>query len=218
MISQKGALPTAINKRFILASASPRRQQLLAQIGYVPDDCLPADIDETPLRGELPRALAQRLAREKVERVMSQIPAAQTPDIITLGADTVVAVGRRILPKPADRAEAENCLSLLSGRSHRVYTGIYLWRPEHPALHRAVETRVRFKVLSDDERARYLQSDEWRGKAGGYAIQGRAAAMITGLVGSYANVVGLPLFEVGQILQSSGLVPQQLTAEQAPCV
>lgn len=207
MTLPKGASPTAINKRLILASASPRRRDLLAQIGIIPDLCRPSDIDETPLPNEPPRALAQRLAREKAEHIVALSDADELAahQSIILAADTVVAVGRRILPKPDDRSAAAQCLNLLSGRAHRVFTALHVWHGPAPALSRLVETRVRMKVLSDNEIAAYLDCGEWQGKAGGYAIQGRAAAFVSRLIGSYSNVVGLPLFETAQLLQASGV-------------
>jgi septum formation protein len=183
--------------RLILASASPRRRELLAQIGIHPDAISAPDIDETPRRGELPRAYASRLAEAKA-RV-----AAAGPGDLVLAADTVVAVGRRILGKPADAAEAEAFLELLSGRRHRVITAVALRRGDRLHL-RAVETAVRFKRLAQAERAAYLRSGEWRGKAGGSAIQGRAQAFIPWINGSYSNVVGLPLTETAGLLAGAG--------------
>ena len=185
----------------VLASASPRRLALLQQIGVDPDTLLPADIDETPRRGETPRALAQRLARTKAEvarRAADRVE--ENVDGLVLAADTVVAVGRRILPKAETFEEAEACLQLLSGRGHRVYTGLCVSAPKDVIRQRLVETRVRFKRLSRAEIAAYLESGEWRGKAGGYAIQGLAAAFVVKLTGSYANVVGLPLHETANLL------------------
>ncbi|MFZ3233795.1 MAG: Maf family nucleotide pyrophosphatase [Stellaceae bacterium] len=187
----------------VLASASPRRLELLAQIGVVPDLVDPADIDETPRRGELPPAHALRLAREKLLRVMPRHPGA-----FVLAADTVVACGRRILPKPADEPSARRCLDLLSGRRHRVHSGVALSGPDGRVAIRRVDTQVAFKRLSADELAAYLASGEWRGKAGGYAIQGRAAALIRFVSGSYSNVVGLPLFETAQLLAGRGYRPR----------
>ena len=180
----------------VLASASSRRIELLAQIGVVPQAVIPADIDETPITTELPRPHAVRLAREKAIAV-----AAQAPDRWILAADTVVAVGRRILPKAEDEATAESCLGLLSGRAHRVYGGIALISPEGHLKERSVMTRVKFKRLDDAERRGYLDLGEWHGKAGGYAIQGRAAAFVAAISGSYSNVVGLSLFETASLLK-----------------
>ncbi|HTV45201.1 MAG TPA: nucleoside triphosphate pyrophosphatase [Stellaceae bacterium] len=183
----------------VLASASPRRLELLRQIGVVPDRVDPAAIDETPLRDETPPAHALRLANEKLRTVLSR-----HPDAYVLAADTVVACGRRILPKPEDEASARHCLELLSGRRHRVHSGVALGCPDGRLALRRVDSRVGFKRLSRDEIAAYLASGEWRGKAGGYAIQGRAAALIRFISGSYSNVVGLPLFETAQLLAGRG--------------
>ena len=183
----------------VLASASPRRLELLRQIGIVPDRVDPADIDETPLRNELPPANALRLAREKAQRVMPRHAGA-----FVLAADTVVACGRRILPKPMDEETARRCLELLSGRRHRVHSGIALVGPDSRMVVRRVDTRVAFKRLSREEISGYLKSREWYEKAGGYAIQGRAAALIRFISGSYSNVVGLPLYETAQLLAGRG--------------
>ena len=186
----------------VLASASPRRLDLLRQIGLEPDRVDPADIDEIPRPGELPPAHAIRLAEEKARAVMPRHPGAYI-----LAADTVVACGRRILPKPLDAASARACLKMLSGRRHRVYGGIALASPDERLTLRRVDSHVTFKRLSDAEIAAYLCSGEWRGKAGGYAIQGRAAALIRWVSGSYSNVVGLPLFETFQLLIGRGYRP-----------
>jgi septum formation protein len=178
----------------VLASASPRRLALLAQIGIVPDRVIAPDIDETPLRDELPRHYAQRLARAKAAAV-------DAPASFVLAADTVVAVGRRILPKAESATEARGCLTLLSGRRHRVVTAIVLRTPDQRRGERLVESVVAFARLSDRQIDDYLAGDEWRAKAGGYAIQGRAAAYVRFLSGSYSNVVGLPLFETAQLLR-----------------
>jgi septum formation protein len=183
----------------VLASASPRRLELLRQIGIVPDAVDPAEIDETPLKGELPAAHVQRLARAKAEAVRPRHPGA-----FVLSADTVVACGRRILGKPTDEATARAFLALLSGRRHRVYGGVAVIGPEGRATTRRVVSQVAFKRLSNQEVARYLATGEWRGKAGGYAIQGRAAAMVSWIQGSYSNVVGLPLFETAHLLTGLG--------------
>ncbi len=187
----------------VLASASPRRLELLRQVGIVPDRVDPAAIDETPRRDEEPAAHALRLAAAKLRAVMPRHPGAYI-----LAADTVVACGRRILPKPADEADARRCLELLSGRRHRVHSGIALANPDGRLALRGVTSQVAFKRLSADEVAGYLASDEWRGKAGGYAIQGRAAAFVRFISGSYSNVVGLPLFETAQLLAGRGYRPQ----------
>ena len=186
----------------VLASASPRRLDLLRQIGLEPDRVDPADIDEVPKPGELPPAHAMRLAEEKARAVIPRHPGA-----FVLAADTVVACGRRILPKPADPSTARSCLMLLSGRRHRVHGGIALVGPDDRLILRRVDSQVAFKRLSDADIAAYLCSGEWRGKAGGYAIQGRAAALIRWVSGSYSNVVGLPLFETAQLLAGRGYRP-----------
>jgi septum formation protein len=191
--------------RLVLASSSPRRLALLQQIGVEPDALIPADIDETPGRTELPRSLATRLASEKAQAARR---VAETREgcvgAYLLAADTVVSVGRRILPKCELEEEAEECLLLLSGRAHRVYTGVSLITPKGAERRRLVETRVRFKRLSAAEIAAYLASGEWRGKAGGYAIQGLAGVFPVKLMGSYTSVVGLPLHEVAQLLVGEG--------------
>jgi septum formation protein len=189
------------NPILILASASPRRRDLLAQLGISPARIAPAELDETPLRQELPRLYAQRLALAKAEAV-----AAKNPDAFVLGADTVVACGRRILPKAEDEATARRCLELLSGRRHRVLGGVCLIAPggKHKAV--LVTTLLRFKRLTASDIDRYVATGEWHGKAGGYAIQGRAAALVSFLAGSYSNVVGLPLFETAALLNGAGFV------------
>lgn len=183
----------------ILASASPRRVQLLEQIGIKPSAVIPADIDETPLKQELPRNLALRLAQEKAKAVH-----AENPDHFILAADTVVACGRRILPKTETAEEAKNCLSLLSGRRHHVYGGICIITPSGEIRSRLCDTVVKFKVLSSTEINTYIDSREWLGKAGGYAIQSLAASYISFLQGSYSNVVGLSLYDTMQILNGNG--------------
>ena len=183
--------------RLVLASTSPRRLDLLAQIGIVPDQVFATDIDETPLRDELPRTLAVRLARAKA--------AAGPPGAgLLLAADTVVAVGRRALPKAEEAEEARACLDLLSGRRHRVITAVVLLAEGGRRTERVVDSVVAFARLTEAQKAAYLASGEWRGKAGGYAIQGRAAAHIRSLSGSYSNAVGLPLFETAQLLRGAG--------------
>ena len=189
--------------KLVLASGSPRRLALLNQAGIEPDLLMPADVDETPERGELPRRLAQRLSQEKAKLVAGRAKEAEM-NALVLAADTVVAVGRRILPKPDLVDEAEACLRLLSGRTHRVYTGVCLIDPRGRTATRLVETRVRFKRLSRDEINDYLACGEWRGKAGGYAIQGIAGGFVVKLVGSYTNVVGLPLSETLGLLTGQG--------------
>ena len=181
----------------ILASASPRRLALLAQIGIVPDRVVPTDINEAPLKAEQPRLHAQRLARAKAE-------AAACPGSFVLAADTVVAVGRRILPKAETEAQARACLALLSGRRHTVFTAVVLHAPDGRRAERMADTAVAFARLTAPQIDAYIATGEWRGKAGGYAIQGAAAAHIRFLSGSYANVVGLPLFETAQLLRGLG--------------
>jgi septum formation protein len=191
--------------KLVLASGSPRRLGLLNQAGLEPDSLEPVEIDESPERGELPRTLAVRLAREKAEASLARVRGRQEiKDAYILSADTVVAVGRRILPKPDVLEEAAACLRLLSGRTHRVYTGICLVTPRDALRTRLVESRVRFKRLSNEDLESYLASGEWRGKAGGYAVQGLAGSFVTKLVGSYTNVVGLPLYETTALLAGEG--------------
>lgn len=183
----------------VLASASPRRLELLKQIGLKPDRVDPASLDELPLPRELPAAHALRLAREKAKAV-----AARHPDAVVLAADTVVACGRRILPKGTDEATARRCLALLSGRRHRVIGGVAIIVPGKGMKTRLVTTTVAFKRLTEVEIEAYLASEEWRDKAGAYAIQGRAARFVRFLSGSYSNVVGLPLFETAALLTAVG--------------
>jgi septum formation protein len=191
--------------KLVLASGSPRRLSLINQAGIEPDALRPAELDETPVKGELPRACANRLARAKAEAALASIRAdEELKGAYILGADTVVAVGRRILPKAELLDEAAQCLRLLSGRNHRVYTAICLVTPKGGFRQRLVETRVRFKRLSDEDIEAYLASGEWRGKAGGYAAQGLAGSFIVKLVGSYTNVVGLPLYETVALLSGEG--------------
>jgi septum formation protein len=186
----------------VLASASPCRLELLRQVGIVPDVIDPANLDETPRKGELPAAHAIRLAEEKARAVIPRHPGA-----FILAADTVVACGRRILPKTEDEASARFCLDLLSGRRHRVHGGIALASPDGRIVLRRVDSQVAFKRLSEPEIAAYLRSGEWCGKAGGYAIQGQAAVLVRWLCGSYSNVVGLPIFETAQLLAGRGYRP-----------
>ena len=183
----------------VLASASPRRLDLLARIGVVPDSVVPADVDESVLRGERPRDHALRLAREKAEAV-----AAQNPDALVLAADTVAAVGRRVLPKVEDEATLRACMKLLSGRRHRVLTGVALAAPRQPVRTRLVETMIAMKPLSQDEIDYYAAHGEWRGKAGGYALQGYGEVYVRHIAGSYSNVVGLPLAETRALLKAAG--------------
>lgn len=186
--------------RLVLASASPRRLDLLAQIGITPDAVDPAEIDETPLKRELPAVHAARLAEEKARAV-----AARHPGAVILAADTVVAAGRRILPKAEDEATARRCLAMLSGRRHRVIGGVTVIDAGGAARHRLVTTAVRLKRLDGPEIDAYIATGEWQGKAGGYAIQGRAAAFIPWIEGSYSNVVGLPLSEATRLLNAAGI-------------
>jgi septum formation protein len=191
--------PAARSHPLILASASPRRLDLLRQVALDPDLVDPAELDETALKDELPAQHASRLAAAKARAV-----AARHPGAFVLGADTVVACGRRILPKADDAATARRCLALLSGRRHRVHGGIALVTPSGRLASRHVQTVVAFKRLSEAEIAAYLDCGEWRGKAGGYAIQGRAALFVRQIGGSYSNVVGLPLFETASLLAGQG--------------
>jgi septum formation protein len=191
--------------KLVLASASPRRLMLLAQIGIEPDALRPSSIDETPKKSEMPRALATRLARAKAEDARHGIANdTDIADAYVLAADTVVAVGRRVLVKPQHLEEAIASLQLLSGRTHRVLTAICLITPEDKVRFKLVDTRVRFKRLSKEEMEAYIASREWRGKAGGYAIQGLAGCFVQKISGSYTNVVGLPLTEVANTLVGEG--------------
>lgn len=183
--------------KLILASGSPRRLALLEQIGVKPDAVVDCAIDETPRADELPRDLACRLAKAKAE-------AARAEGAVALGADTVVACGRRILPKAENAAQARACLELLSGRAHRVETAVAIARPERETVVRLVETRVTFKRLTDEEIAGYIVSGEWEGKAGGYAVQGRAGRFVKRINGSFSAVVGLPLLETANLLEGAG--------------
>lgn len=194
-----------VPQKLVLASASPRRIELLQQAGIEPDRLLPAELDETPLRAEHPRSLAKRLSRSKAETALEMLKKEGAPtDAFILAADTVVSVGRRILPKAEVSDEAAYCLRLLSGRSHRVYTGVCMINPAGKVRQRLVETRVRFKRLSSEELEAYLASGEWRGKAGGYAVQGLAGSFVVKIVGSYTNIVGLPLQETIGLLAADG--------------
>jgi len=189
----------------ILASASPRRLALLEQMGLRPEILVPTEIDETPNRRELPRSLALRLAKAKADAALSNQKIKDLEgECYLLAADTVVAVGRRIIPKPVIAADAAAGLKLLSGRSHRVYTAICVVGPNGKQKTRVVETKVRFKRLSRHDLESYLSTGEWRDKAGGYAIQGRAEAFVMNISGSYSNVVGLPLYDTVQLLMGIG--------------
>ena len=208
--AQEAATPARAREKgespvLILASASPRRVALLEQVGIRPDLLCPVDIDETPRRRETPRDYVRRMALEKLEaaKMMPQVKEIFAPRWL-LTADTVVAVGRRILGKAEDMEEARAHLKLLSGRSHRVFTAVCLLTPEGKLRKRLVDTKVRFKRLSGAEIDAYLLSDEWRGKAGAYAIQGLAAAFVRHINGSHASVVGLPVYEVVQLLMGTG--------------
>lgn len=186
----------------ILASASPRRQMLLEQIGAKPDQIIPADIDESPLKGETPTDYAARLGVEKARAI-----AASHTDAFVLGCDTVVAVGRRILPKAEDEATARDCLALISGRAHRVHSGVTLFAPNGTHASRLVETRVKVRPLSEQAIADYLATGEWDGKAGGYAIQGDFAKHVISIIGSHPNVMGLPVYETWNLLIGAGWKP-----------
>lgn len=195
----------SVFQKLVLASGSPRRIALLQQAGIEPSRVVPAEMDETPERAEHPRSLAKRLSRAKVEQVRASLAGeAEAEPSYVLGADTVVALGRRILPKAELLDEASNTLRLLSGRSHRVFTAVALSTPDGKVRQRLVETRVRFKRLTREEIESYLASGEWRGKAGGYAIQGLAGSFVVRIVGSYTGVVGLPLYETVSLLAGEG--------------
>ena len=186
----------------VLASASPRRRELIARLGIEPARIVPADIDAAPHKAEIPRDYARRMAQEKVIAAASDNTRSDGHHV--LAGDTVVAVGRRILPKAEDESTARNCLKLLSGRRHRVFSAITLRAPDGTILERLSETIVKFKVLSDEEIRAYLASGEWDGKAGGYAIQGAAEGLISWIQGSHSGVVGLPLFETRALLKAAG--------------
>jgi septum formation protein len=191
--------------KLVLASGSPRRLSLINQAGMEPDALRPADVDELPRKGELPRALATRLARAKAEAALQAVRVdEELRGSFIIAADTVVAVGRRILPKAELLDEAAQCLRLLSGRNHHVYTAVCLVTPREAFRQRLVDTRVRFKRLSEEDIEAYLASGEWRGKAGGYAAQGIAGTFIVKIVGSYTNIVGLPLYETTNLLAGEG--------------
>jgi len=188
-----------VSTPLVLASASPRRLELLRQVGVEPDRVVSTDVDESLIKGETPRLHAVRLARAK-----AQAGAAIAPGAFVLAADTVVAVGTRVLPKAETQGQARECLTLLSGRAHKVLTAVAVIAPDGRLVSRLVETRVRFKRLTAQEAEGYLESDEWRGKAGGYGVQGRAGAFVIELQGSYPAVVGLPLYETLSLLQELG--------------
>ncbi|QKV17193.1 Maf-like protein [Oricola thermophila] len=192
-------------QKLVLASGSPRRVELLAQAGIEPDRLMPANIDETPHKSEHPRSLARRLSREKAEKSWADLrEQGDTDDTYVLAADTVVAVGRQIMPKAELLDEASQCLRMLSGRNHKVFSGVCLITPKGKVRQKICETRVRFKRITTEEMESYLASGEWRGKAGGYAIQGLAGTFVVRLVGSYSNVVGLPLYETVSLLTGEG--------------
>jgi septum formation protein len=188
-----------VKNNLILASASPRRVDLLKQVHIIPDKIIAAEIDESPLKGEAPRDLAIRLAAAKAEAVRGK-----NPGTFILAADTVVACGRRTLPKAENEKDARKCLELLSGRRHHVYGGIALITPDGKLLQKFSDTVVQFKTLTREETETYIINKEWQGKAGGYAIQGLAAAFIKSIRGSYSNVVGLSLYDTIQILNGAG--------------
>lgn len=201
-LTYQGLIRT-VQVQLILASGSPRRLDLLRQIGIEPQSVERPDFDEATLKGELPRDYALRMAREKTCNVAAR-HGSDLQQKLVLGADTVVACGRRILPKAIVEDDARLCLDMLSGRAHQVFTGIAIAAEKGKIQERLVATRVKFKRLSTQEKDHYLASKEWQGKAGGYAVQGRAAAFIMALNGSYSNVVGLPLFETAQLLSGMG--------------
>lgn len=199
MTSPKVGSITASNKTLILGSGSPRRLELLAQLGLVPEAVRPPDVDETPLKDELPRRYCERITKAKCEA--SQVAAHEA----ILCADTTVALGRRIMGKPEDAAEADRFLRLLSGRRHRVITVVGV-KTSEATRYRTVETAVKMKRLSDAEIADYLATEDWQGKAGGYAIQGPAGAFIPWISGSYTGVIGLPLAETANLLRGAGVI------------
>lgn len=206
----------AQSPKLILASGSPRRVELLSQAGVTPDRLMPMDLDETPRKNEHPRSLARRLSYDKAEAATAALKGDHAwSGAYLLAADTVVSVGRRIVGKAELVEDAANALDLLSGRSHRVFTGICVVTPERRFRQKIVETRVRFKRLSRKEIDSYLGSGEWRGKAGAYAVQGLAGSFVVKLVGSYTNVVGLPLYETVSLLEGEGYHVHARWAEKA---
>ena len=208
--------PSVFRPKLVLASASPRRLGLLEQVGITPDALRPATIDESVTKGEVPRHIVKRLARSKAEAARKMVRAEKDyAKSFILAADTVVAVGRRVLGKAEMEHEAGDALRLLRGRAHRVHTAVCLITPDDRVRERVVETRVRFRNLSNEEIGAYLASGEWKGKAGGYAIQGIAGSFIVKLVGSYTNVVGLPLTEVVALLQGEGYPVSHLWLSKA---
>lgn len=202
MTSLKAALFSVKNNPpIILASASPRRRELLEEQGIIPNQIIPADIDETPLKNELPRPYVKRMAIEKAEAI-----APLHLNSFILAADTVVVMGRRILQKPENEKEAYKFLTLMSGRRHKVIGGICLITPDKKKITRIIETVVKFKSLTEDEKQFYIASKEWEGKAGGYAIQGLAAQFIPFISGSYTNIVGLSIYDTLNILRGNGFL------------
>ncbi len=224
MICLKAASTIASNKpvadkpiKLVLGSASPRRLALLDRIGLKPDLLCPADIDETSLRRETPRRLSIRLAETKATKVKGDgLVRTLEADTYVVAADTVVGLGRRCLPKATTRDEAYQCLTLLSGRSHWVYSSVCVIGPKGTKSTRCVETKIRMKRLSRDDIKSYLDSEEWRGKAGGYAIQGRAEAFVRQLYGSYSGVVGLPLYETLNLLDGQGFPVHKVWSTLGP--
>lgn len=195
----------SVFQKLVLASGSPRRVDLLAQAGIEPDRLLPANVDETPQRSEHPKSLARRLAKDKAEKAQLLLrEESNQEDTYVLAADTVVSVGRQIMPKADLLDEASQSLRMLSGRAHKVHTGLCLITPKGKARLAVVETKVRFKRITRDELEAYLASGDWRGKAGGYAIQGLAGTFVVKLIGSYSNVVGLPLYDTVKLLTDEG--------------
>ena len=211
-----GAVSSSFRPKLVLASASPRRLALLEQVGITPDALRPATIDESVTKGEVPRHIVKRLARAKAEAAKRLIRAEKDYEkAFVLAADTVVAVGRRVLGKAELEHEAGDALRMLRGRAHRVHTAICLLTPDDRVRERVVETRVRFRNLSNEEIGYYLASGEWKGKAGGYAVQGIAGSFVVKMVGSYTNVVGLPLTEVVSLLQGEGFPVSHLWLSKA---
>jgi len=208
--------PSSFRPKLVLASASPRRLGLLEQVGITPDALRPATIDESVTKGEVPRHIVRRLARAKAEAAKKLIRGEKEyAKAFVLAADTVVAVGRRVLGKAELEHEAGDALRMLRGRAHRVHTAVCLITPDDRVRERVVETRVRFRNLSNEEIGNYLASGEWKGKAGGYAVQGIAGSFVVKMVGSYTNVVGLPLTEVVSLLQGEGFPVSHLWLSKA---
>lgn len=215
-VRRPAAAPSSFRPKLVLASASPRRLALLEQVGITPDALRPATIDESVSKGEVPRHIVRRLARAKAEAARKLIRGEKEyAKAFVLAADTVVAVGRRVLGKAELEHEAGDALRLLRGRAHRVHTAICLLTPDDRWRERVVETRVRFRNLSNEEIGNYLASGEWKGKAGGYAVQGIAGSFVVKLVGSYTNVVGMPLTELVSLLQGEGFPVSHLWLSKA---